>query len=407
MRLFTKQTSHPLMRGTSISNVILEVIDPEHLEGAVIFKYIVSGPLPKSCVLLEPATYDEIGYHNQRLVDEIEDECVEGFGPNVDAVRVTFSELLKTCIPGALVMRSFEFREGFDIFRHSLVGYKTRELVNVRGSDFTHCNFVGGIEFKGLDLRGSDFSGSQIWGDEYLILKNCDLRGTLIPDSFFDRGLIVQGCVHDNPRIYERSPRMNLYTQKATTVGLSVIGIVGSDMGAAGEFDLQGIRFEESEIPYMGRRRDFRGCNLSRAVFDGVDLTASWFAGAASLDFASFKGATLESALFPKSEVVGVNFESADLGGAGFEGTFIKCDFKGADLKSASLEGTFIECVFNDAILEDAYLTGTFIDCVFEGARMEGATYSVGSAEGLPSDKLHLMTGLNLLDPGIFDEFIK
>ncbi|MFO0587752.1 MAG: DUF2169 domain-containing protein [Polyangiaceae bacterium] len=240
--------------------------------------------------------------------------------------------------------RSFQ---GQDLTGMSLAG------MDLRGADFRDA-LLEAADLSGADLRDTDFSGAVLARGNLsrANLKGAKLRGTNLGRANLT-GARAEKASAEKAILYEAD--------------LSDADFSGADLTGA---DLTEARFRRTSfIDVQAASTNFLASDLSDLDMMGANLAKSNFIEVVATG-ASFRGATLTSAVFVKAKASGADLSGADLTNLRVvgESVFEDAQFQGANLRGASLRAT--------------RLSGSD----FTGAQMDGADLSESD---LRDAKLH------------------
>ncbi|MGK3981851.1 DUF2169 domain-containing protein [Sorangium sp. So ce136] len=226
-------------------------------------------------------------------------------GARLDGARLVEAVLAEADCEGA----SFE---GADLTRADLTG------ANVKAARFASAVLelaaVGsarceGAVFEGARAPGASFAGAML---QRACFDGADLSGAEMMQASIEEASF-RGATLDDVKLYGASGA------RVTLDGASLADLRADDV--------------------VLRSSSFRRANGPGSVWEGADLTAGVFVGAA-LREASFTRATLDRASFDAADLVDGRFRKARLRGARLlEANLMRAAFDGADLEGADLRG--------------------------------------------------------------------
>lgn len=274
-------------------------------------------------------------------------QCVKGSFAAADLAGSSFSQ-------ANLLLASFESAnlERAKFSRATLSDCMFLNL-NADEAEFRQVTFDKKTNFAGSRLRSADFSESS--GDpdfEKSDLFRAYFRNVNFSGSSF-RECDLQNSSFTGSRLGS-CDFTNAYLRRSEWYSVEAVS----------RCMFMGARFEQAKIGGAA----FEECLMMAAKFDEVSLgnTKQVTFGGSILTRASFVGASLKNALFPRTVCDGAQFGNADLKMASFaQASLVQADFSGAELNHAS---------FADADIRMAN---------FEGAALSNANFD--SASGVES----------------------
>ena len=268
---------------------------------------------------------------------------------------------------------------------------------DISGADFTGANLQGitfiegkalGSNFTSADLSlsnltGSDFTGSNFGnGPTKTILTDANTSGAIgIEASQVGRGADASDTIFENLVVIDTNLR-SINLEGSTVIGgfLYNVNFVKANLSRALLSGINGSLPSGSTFVVNPTNfdLDFRGADLSYAVFEGANLAGSNFTKTTDNKVTNLTGIRFIDVILSGSDFAGANLGGAnlselDLTGINFAGT----DLRGANLSNALLTNADL----SGALLDDAILDGAILDgALLVGASLDRASFRLGSA---------------------------